>query len=150
VRYAIFSLVMHCCGNVVCWKLLNLAVFFWLDYLNMKRLSVFEKHWERQQTDYTAAAAADEDDDDDDEDKDDIYVAKVSLLDPQSLGCVHRLQAHTGTLSDFDVCGNQLVTCGFSNRCLLQPLVCSWFSVFLVLTNEKVILNVWIQSRIFF
>ena len=45
-----------------------------------------------------------------------VYGGKVSLLDPQTLSCVHRLQAHTGTLSDFDVCGNQLITCGFSNR----------------------------------
>jgi len=46
---------------------------------------------------------------------------KVSLLDPQSLNCVHHLQAHSGTLSDFDVCGNQLVTCGFSNRLFSVP-----------------------------
>jgi len=45
-----------------------------------------------------------------------MLLLQVSLLDPQSLTCVQCLQAHTGTLSDFDVCGNQLVTAGFSNR----------------------------------
>nr|XP_006819096.1 PREDICTED: PAB-dependent poly(A)-specific ribonuclease subunit 2-like [Saccoglossus kowalevskii] len=41
---------------------------------------------------------------------------KIILRDPQSLKKEHVLEAHTGTLSDFDVHGNQLVTCGFSNR----------------------------------
>ncbi|ELU03678.1 hypothetical protein CAPTEDRAFT_225482 [Capitella teleta] len=41
---------------------------------------------------------------------------KVTLRDPRSLKTQHVLQAHSGTLSDFDVCNNQLVTCGFSNR----------------------------------
>jgi PAB-dependent poly(A)-specific ribonuclease subunit 2 len=38
----------------------------------------------------------------------------VSLLDPSSLCSVHQVTAHTGALSDFDVNGNQLVTCGYS------------------------------------
>ncbi|XP_073238938.1 PAN2-PAN3 deadenylation complex catalytic subunit PAN2-like [Porites lutea] len=41
---------------------------------------------------------------------------KVRLRDPSSLTCEHVLDAHTGTLSDFDVSGNLLVTCGFCSR----------------------------------
>lgn len=41
---------------------------------------------------------------------------KVSLRDPRTLNAEQVLHAHSGTLSDFDVCGNQLITCGFSNR----------------------------------
>lgn len=41
---------------------------------------------------------------------------KVRLRDPLSLKCEHVLEAHTGTLSDFDVSGNLLVTCGFCSR----------------------------------
>lgn len=41
---------------------------------------------------------------------------KVRLRDPSSLNCEHVLEAHTGTLSDFDVSGNLLVTCGFCSR----------------------------------
>ena len=63
---------------------------------------------------------------------------KVSLLDPQSLNCVHRLQAHTGTLSDFDVCGNQLVTCGFSNRSVsMLPILPVSVCFFAVLDSDS-------------
>ncbi|XP_027041539.1 PAN2-PAN3 deadenylation complex catalytic subunit PAN2-like isoform X1 [Pocillopora damicornis] len=41
---------------------------------------------------------------------------KVRLRDPSSLKSEHVLEAHTGTLSDFDVSGNLLVTCGFCSR----------------------------------
>lgn len=41
---------------------------------------------------------------------------QVRLRDPVSLQCEHMLEAHTGTLSDFDVSGNLLVTCGFCSR----------------------------------
>ncbi|XP_020628077.1 PAB-dependent poly(A)-specific ribonuclease subunit PAN2-like [Orbicella faveolata] len=41
---------------------------------------------------------------------------KVRLRDPSSLKCEQVLEAHTGTLSDFDVSGNLLVTCGFCSR----------------------------------
>ena len=44
------------------------------------------------------------------------FTSQVTLYDPKSLSKEHVLQAHSGTLSDFDVHGNQLVTCGFSNR----------------------------------
>lgn len=41
---------------------------------------------------------------------------KVTLYDPNTMNPEHVLDAHSGTLSDFDVQGNLLVTCGFSNR----------------------------------
>lgn len=41
---------------------------------------------------------------------------KVRLYDPATLRPEHVLDAHNGTLSDFDLQGNLLVTCGFSAR----------------------------------
>ncbi|KAK3103914.1 hypothetical protein FSP39_022867 [Pinctada imbricata] len=41
---------------------------------------------------------------------------KVTLYDPSTLKAEHVLDAHSGTLSDFDVHGHLLVTCGFSSR----------------------------------
>eukprot|EP00111_Clytia_hemisphaerica_P006765 TCONS_00019563-protein len=41
---------------------------------------------------------------------------QVVLHDPQSLEVCHKLEAHSGSLSDFDFNGNLLVTTGFSKR----------------------------------
>ena len=41
---------------------------------------------------------------------------QVVLHDPQSLEVCHKLEAHSGSLSDFDFNGNLLVTSGFSAR----------------------------------
>ncbi|XP_020896422.1 PAN2-PAN3 deadenylation complex catalytic subunit PAN2, partial [Exaiptasia diaphana] len=41
---------------------------------------------------------------------------KVTLRDPSTLKSEHVLDTHSGTLSDFDVSGNLVVTCGFSSR----------------------------------
>ncbi|XP_062586569.1 PAN2-PAN3 deadenylation complex catalytic subunit PAN2-like [Saccostrea cucullata] len=41
---------------------------------------------------------------------------KVTLFDHGTMKPEHVLDAHTGTLSDFDIQGNLLVTCGFSTR----------------------------------
>ena len=41
---------------------------------------------------------------------------KVTLRDPNTFKAEHVLDAHSGTLSDFDVHGNLLVTCGFTSR----------------------------------
>lgn len=41
---------------------------------------------------------------------------KITLRDPKTYRAEHVLDAHTGTLSDFDIHGNLLITCGFSSR----------------------------------
>ncbi|KAG0230876.1 poly(A)-specific ribonuclease [Mortierella sp. GBA43] len=51
---------------------------------------------------------------------------ELILQDPRSLAVEHRIQAHTGTISDLDVSGNLIVTCGFSERqgtLIIDPLV---------------------------
>jgi PAB-dependent poly(A)-specific ribonuclease subunit 2 len=45
----------------------------------------------------------------------------VLLRDPATMRVEHKLSAHTGAISDMDVSGNLLVTCGFSARCALGP-----------------------------
>ncbi|XP_069762470.1 PAN2-PAN3 deadenylation complex catalytic subunit PAN2 isoform X3 [Narcine bancroftii] len=50
---------------------------------------------------------------------------KVSLRDLRSFKLEHEFDAYSGSLSDFDVHGNLLVTCGFSNR--MNGLSCDRF-----------------------
>ncbi|CAG8540264.1 10143_t:CDS:2 [Acaulospora colombiana] len=41
---------------------------------------------------------------------------EVTLRDPRTFKVEHRIQAHTGAISDIDTTGNLLLTCGFSAR----------------------------------
>ncbi|CAO3669082.1 unnamed protein product [Umbelopsis vinacea] len=51
---------------------------------------------------------------------------EVTLRDPRTMNIEQRVQAHTGTLSDLEISGNMMLTCGFSNRqgsLMVDPLV---------------------------
>ncbi|RIA93213.1 ubiquitin carboxyl-terminal hydrolase-domain-containing protein [Glomus cerebriforme] len=51
---------------------------------------------------------------------------EVTLRDPRTFKVEHRVQAHTGTISDIDTVGNLLLTCGSSARngnLIIDPLV---------------------------
>jgi len=41
---------------------------------------------------------------------------RISLRDPLSMNVLHTFDTHSGTLSDFDMNGHHLVTCGFARR----------------------------------
>ncbi|KAI9313283.1 ubiquitin carboxyl-terminal hydrolase-domain-containing protein [Dichotomocladium elegans] len=53
-------------------------------------------------------------------------LGEVTMRDTRTMRVEQRIQAHTATLSDLDVSGNLLVTCGFSQRqnaLVIDPLV---------------------------
>lgn len=43
-------------------------------------------------------------------------VGRIDLRDPNTLSVEYTIEAHKGILSDFDIRGNYLVTCGMSDR----------------------------------
>ena len=45
---------------------------------------------------------------------------EVVLRDPLTMRAENRVLAHAGAISDMDVSGNLLVTCGFSERCVAE------------------------------
>lgn len=54
-----------------------------------------------------------------------ILPSQVSLRDLRTFVVEHEFDAYSGSLSDFDVHGNLLVTCGFSSR--MNGLACDRF-----------------------
>ena len=44
----------------------------------------------------------------------------INIRDQYTLKSIHELHPHNGSLSDFDVHGNYLVSCGFSSRQVVQ------------------------------
>ena len=44
---------------------------------------------------------------------------KLLLRDPRTFKVEHTIDGHTGSISDMDVSGNTIATCGFSNRYIL-------------------------------
>jgi hypothetical protein len=49
-----------------------------------------------------------------------FLLSQVTLYDPNTMKAEHVFDAHSGTLSDFDIHGNLLVTCGFSSRYVVK------------------------------
>ena len=45
-----------------------------------------------------------------------VYHDYFNLRDPMSMNVLHTFDSHSGTLSDFDMNGHHLVTCGFARR----------------------------------
>ncbi len=64
---------------------------------------------------------------------------QVTLRNPTTFEDLHVLEAHKGSLSDFDVCGTKLVTCGFSYR--WENLFLTWFIKFL---NQPILFTLFV------
>lgn len=52
---------------------------------------------------------------------------RVMLRDPRTMKVEHNILAHTATISDLDIAGNIMITCGYSARSVVGRGCCSVF-----------------------
>lgn len=65
-------------------------------------------------------------------------LGEVTIRDPRTMKVEQRVQAHTATLSDLDVSGNLLLTCGFSQRYNNYTHINNWRVINVYMVTDKV------------